>query len=690
MQAFSQGILRHKWLVLILFLAAAAVSAVLARQVKVNYQLMDYLPEDSPSTIALDVMNEAFDKPVPNLRVMVRDVSIPEALEYKKEIGAVEGVTEITWLDDEVSLEEPTETMDQETLHSWYKDGNALFSVTVDSDLVDTAVPEIRNIVGDQGAVAGDAASLSQTRQTLGSEMKLIMLMVIPLTLIILFISTSSWFEPLLFMVSVGVAILLNNGTNLIFGQVSFITMTTASVLQLAVSMDYSIFLLHRFAEFRREGMDVKEAMARAMEKSFSSILASALTTVIGFAALLFMRFKLGPDMGIVLAKGIVFSLLSVLFFLPVITVFTYKIIDITHHRSFLPSFAGFGKAVTKVFIPAVVVVAIVIVPAYLAQQNNHFIFGSSAMSSDETSQVYRDEEAIDALFGKFNQMVLLVPAGDAAKEAILTDELDEIPSVTSVVSYSNSVGTVIPQEFVPADSLEYLVSGGYSRVIVTVGASQESNEAFTAVEQIRKTAEDVYGDGYYLAGGSANVYDMRDTVIADNKVVAIFGIIGIGLVVLLTFRSISIPIILLLTIETSIWINLSIPYFLGNSMAYLGFIIISSVQLGATVDYAILMTNRYIENRRSHAKKAAISQTVANTTASILTSAGILASAGFILGEISSNGMVGEFGILIGRGAALSAAMVLLFLPAMLYFCDGIIQKTTLGLKFYKPERKG
>ena len=690
MQRFSNWILKHKHAVLFCFLAASIVSIYLSGHVSVNYQLMDYLPEDSASTIALDVMNEAFDESIPNLRVMIHDVSIPEAIEYKQRMAAVDGVKEITWLDDSVNLDQPIETLEEKTLNSWYIDGAALYSLVIDAEKIDTAIAEIRSIIGDNSAMAGDAVSISLTRQTTGKELSVVMMLIIPIILLILLLSTSSWFEPVLFLTSIGVAILINNGTNIIFGQVSFITMTTSSVLQLAVSMDYSIFLLHRFAEFRTQGMGVKQAMTQAMSKAFSSILASGLTTILGFGALLFMRFKLGPDMGIVLAKGIVFSLLSVLFLLPVITVFTYKVIDKTHHRSFLPSFTGFGRVVSRLFIPAVIIVALLIVPAFLAQRNNSFIFGSSAMSSDETSQAYLEEQEIDDLFGKSNQMVLLVPAEDTATEAELADALYRIPVVSSVVSYTESVGIAIPKEFIPESSLASLESGGYSRMVVTIGASQESDEAFAAVEEIRAAAAGYYGDEYYLAGGSANVYDMRETVMVDNKIVTIIGILGIGLVLLLTFRSISIPIILLLTIETSIWINLSVPYFLGNSMAYIGFMIISSVQLGATVDYAILFTNRYIENRGRMDKKSAIVQTVADTTASILTSAGILTVAGIILGMVSSNGMVGEFGILIGRGAALSAAMVLLFLPAMLYFFDWVLPKTTLGLKFFKPERKG
>ncbi len=689
MHWLAQRILKHKNLVLISFLALTVLSVFLAKGVKVNYQLMDYLPEDSPSTVALDVMNEAFAKAPPNLRVMIKDVDVPAALEYKQRISELDGVLEITWLDDAVNIHQPLETMDEKTLHSWYKDRNALFVVSVHSEKIEKTVGEIRNLSGAQGVLAGDAANISATQETTGKEVSAIMMFLIPIILFILLVTTSSWFEPVLFLLAIGIAILINNGTNILLGEISFITMATSSILQLAVSMDYSIFLLHRFAEYRAEGLAVKNAMVKAMEKAFSPILASGLTTIIGFTALLFMRFKLGPDMGIVLAKGICFSLLSVIFLLPVLTVFTYKIIDKTRHRSFLPSFQGFGKVVSRLFLPVLIMVAAVIVPSYLAQQHNTFIYGSSAMSSDETSQAWKEEHEIDTLFGKANQMVLLVPSHKIVTEKELIDDLHRLPEISSIVSYAESVGTTIPQEFIPGSSLEQLVSKGYSRIILTVNTAQESEAAFQAVEKIRSTAQRHYNDSYYFTGGSVNVYDMKQTVTTDNQTVTFVSILGIGLIIFLTFRSLSIPLILLLTIETSIWLNLAVPYFTGSSMAYIGFMIISSVQLGATVDYAILFANRYIENRENLEKRAAIIRTVSDTTASILTSAGILTTAGFVLGIISTNGVVGEFGILIGRGAALSAGMVLFFLPALLYFSDSVLPKTTWGLHFYHPERK-
>jgi predicted RND superfamily exporter protein len=657
---------------------------MLSKLVDVNYDLMEYLPNDAKSTIALKVMNEEFTKSPPNARILISDVSVTEALEYKNQISAVDGVMEVTWLDDATDIYKPLEVIDEKILTSWYKDQNALFTILIHKDNSVQAVTEIKHIIGYKGEISGDIVDTVIAQSSTGSETGRMLFFLLPIILLILLLTTSSWFEPVLFLIAIGVSIVINNGTNAFLGDVSFITKTTSSILQLAVSMDYSIFLLHRFQEYREKGENVRESMISAMKKSFSSILASGVTTILGFGALIIMRFKIGADLGIVLSKGITFSLLSVMFLLPVLTVYTYKLIDKTHHRSFLPSFDKFGKLAVKLGLPVIIIVGILIVPSFMAQNKNDFMYGASVMGSASAAEISKTEE----LFGKANNMVLLIPKGDAVTEKAISDELYNLKYISSLVSYVENIGATIPQEFIPQDKLASLVSDKYSRIIITVSTSQESEAAFKTVEEIRTLGEKYYDDHYYLSGGTVNVYDMKNTVIRDNLLVTIIAVIGIGLVLFFTFRSLSLPLILLLTIEASIWINLAFPYFGGEKMAYLGFMIISSVQLGATVDYAILFASRYIENRKHLQKKAAAIQTVSDTAGSILTSAGILIISGFVMGTISTNGVIGQLGTLIARGTLLSASLVLFFLPTALILLDTVIQKTTLNLEFYKEEQ--
>lgn len=315
MEKLTGFIIHFKKTVVLFFLAAAVFCALISNFVRVNYNMLDYLPEDAPSTKALDIMNEEYTQAPPNVRVIVRNVTVPQAREYQERLEAVEGVEEVNWLGDAVNVYQPLEYSDQETVESWYKDQTALYSITVDDSTEDSeknAVYGIREVIGKDNAMSGAAVNNALAPETTAKEISSIILFVVPITLAILLLTTTSWWEPFLFMLTIGVAIMLNRGTNLIFGEISFVTNAAGSILQLAVSMDYSIFLLHRFAEYRAAGLEVEPAMIKAVRKSIGSILSSGLTTVTGFAALILMRFKIGPDMGVVMAKAIVFYFLCI------------------------------------------------------------------------------------------------------------------------------------------------------------------------------------------------------------------------------------------------------------------------------------------------------------------------------------------------------------------------------------------
>lgn len=684
------GILKHKWLIISFFTVVLALCVLMIPSVHVNYDLLDYLPPDSASTVALDKMQETFgDTDDGGLRVMVPVSSIPEALEYKERITSVEGVRSVTWLDDTADLTQPLSFVDQDKLEVRYKDGYALFTVKFYGDETGShtakSMEDIRAVVGDDSAMAGGAVNNTAAKQSTGAELKTIMSILIPVVLVIMFIATSSWIEPVLFLIVIGISILINMGTNALLGSISFVTQTAAAVLQLAVSMDYSIFLLHSFGDYRSQGMEPGTAMKAAMKAAFPSIIASGLTTIFGFAALLLMRFLIGADMGLVLAKGVTFSLLSVVFLLPVLALLMHKLIEKTHHRSFIPRMNKLGRLVLRVGIPVIVLVALIAVPMFLAQSRNDFFYGTAAVSSNKDSQIGKEQDAISNVFGEANQMYLLVPEGDFIKERALADDIDAIPYVREVSGYVTLIGPEIPTESVPQDKLSQLISNGYSRMAIDVDAYSESEEAFGVVQSIRDTAHSYYNDDYYLTGGSVNVYDMKQVVTADNPVVTLAAIIAIGLVLLFTFRSISVPLILLLVIETSIWINLSVPYFAGTPLVYIGYIIISAIQLGATVDYAILYTSHYMERRKLLPKKEAAIEAAGETFGSILTSASILISAGIIVSLISTQMVISQLGELIWRGAALSLGMVMLLLPNLLILCDKVIEKTTLKTKFLR-----
>ncbi|MDO4385633.1 MAG: MMPL family transporter [Clostridia bacterium] len=684
MHRFYRAATRYPKTVVLFFLLLAVVCALCKPLIAVNYDMNDYLPPDTASTLALDAMDAEYDGGVPNARVMVRNVTIPEALAYKQKLEAIDGVTSVTWLDDAADVRQPLETLDADTVSSYYQNGAALFSVTIADGKRIEAVDEIRALIGDDNAMSGSAVSTAVATTSTVSQVRIISVAAVAFVLFILLLTTTSWLEPLIVLGSLGVAILINSGSNLIFGEISFVSNAAGSILQLAVSLDYSIFLLHRFEECRRDTPDPREAMVEALCKSTMSILSSGLTTVIGFLALCLMQFQIGPDMGLVLGKGVAVSLITVFLFSPSLILLFHGLLERTRHRSFMPSFHGLGRCVTRLMLPMLLVLLLLTVPAYLGAQRNSYHYGSSHIFGANT-QLGADMEAIEDVFGKSDTYVLMVPRGNAAREKTLSAALKELPQVSGVLSYVDNAGSVIPTEYVEKDTLSKLISENYSRMVLSVKVDLEGDEAFGLVERVRAIAESCYPGQWLLAGEGVSTCDMKTTVTSDMTKVNLIAIAAVFVVLLLSFKSLSLPVVLVLAIEAGIWINTAIPYFTNQSVFYISYLIITSIQLGATVDYAILFTDRYAEFRRGLPKKEAIVQTVSSVTVSILTSGLTLTVVGFLMGYISTHGLLSQLGFFLGRGALLSMGIVLFALPGMLYLLDGLIERTTKGAVFLK-----
>ena len=674
-EKFFRGVVKHKRLILIVFFIVTIFSALCKPLVSVNYDMNDYLPDDTSSTVSLNVMENEFKDGIPNGRIMVSNITIPEAIGIKDKLEAIDGVDEVMWLDDVANIKEPLETIDNDIIRDYYIDGNALFTVTIDEHKRIEAVNEIRDLIGDDNAFSGTVVDTVVATESTTKEIARIVMIAVPFTLLVLLVTTTSWFEPIILLLSIGVAIMINAGTNLIFGEISFVTNAAGSILQLAVSLDYSVFLLHRYKEIRKEGLDNKEAMVQALCKSTGSILSSGLTTVIGFLALTVMQFKLGPDLGFALAKGIVLSLITVFIFTPGLILYCSKLIDKWEHRSFMPSFNGFAKVVRKIMIPFSILFAIVIVPSYLASINNDYYYGASKIFGEDT-KLGRDTKLIEDTFGKSNNFVLMVPRGDFDTEEKLSERLNEVEEVSSIISYVDKAGAEVPMEYLDEDTLSKLISDNYSRMVITVKSDYEGEEAFRLVEEIRNIAKEYYGDKYYLAGSTVSTYDLMDTVTADMVSVNLLAIGAVFLVLAITMKSISVPIILVLAIETAIWFNLSIPYYMNTPLFYIAYLIISSVQLGATVDYAILMTERYLEFRKDFNKKESVVKTVSVSMVSILTSGTVLTAVGLLLGYMTTHQLLAQLGRLLGKGTICSLVIVIFVIPGLLYIFDGLVVK--------------
>lgn len=679
MRKFYQQVVKYPRVILTSFLTAFVLCLFCQKLIAVDYDMNDYLPKDSPSTIALETMDTEYAGGIPNAGVMIRNVTVPEALSYKEKLSAVDGVTDVTWLDDVASVTQPLDFIPEKTLNAYYKDQNALFSVTIDDDKNLEVCNAIRELIGEDNCMAGSAVSTAVATSTTVKEIPVIAVIGVLFAVVVLILTTTSWAEPFIVLVGLGVAVILNAGSNLIFGEISFVTNAAGKILQLAVSLDYSVFLIHSFEEYRRQDGDPQEAMVNALCSSTGSIFSSGLTTVIGFLALCLMRFRIGPDLGLALAKGIAISLIVVFVFMPVFILATYPLIDKTRHRSFLPSFEGLGKVVCKVMLPCVCVFAILIAPSYLASNSNSFYYGASHIFGIKT-QLGADTAEIEDIFGKTDTYVLMIPKSSTATQKELSEQLHTLPQVTSILSYVDTVGSSIPEQYLDDATLSKLNGAHYTRMVLTVDAAYEGDETFQLVETIRKIAEDHYYGEWQLAGQGVSTYDLMDTVTADMAEVNGIAIGAVFLVLLLTMKSISLPVLLVLGIERAIWINLAIPYFTDQSIFYIAYLIISSVQLGATVDYAILFTDRYLTDRRRMSRKEAVQEIISSCTVSVLTSGSVLTAVGFLMGFVSTNGLLAQLGMLLGQGTLCSIIVVLFVLPGLLVLFDGLIQKTTHG----------
>lgn len=645
--------------------------------VNVNYDLTEYLPETAQSCIGLDLMEREFGYPG-TARVMLKDVTLYEAKQYKDKLEAVDGVDQVLWCDSIVNIYSGEDFINEKDIEDYYKDGCAVMDITFEegdtSQKTSQAIDEMKAITGDKGSYVGMAVQNKSLTENVESEMHLILAVAVIMIFVVLCITTNAWSEPVLFLLVMGVAILLNRGTNIFIGTVSFLTNNVAMVLQLATSMDYSIFLLDAYSREKQKGLPDEEAMVGAIDAAINSIFASSLTTVVGFLALVFMNFTIGFDMGLVLAKGIVFSLITVVFFMPAMILKFEKWNARTRHRPFLPSFRKFSQWVYRMRYASLIILALLAPPAYVAQGMNDFLFGNSAVGASEGTQVYEDDEAITEKFGRSNMLLALYPNTSPVAEKAMSEEIDGLPYVKSVTSLSDTLPQGIPEDFLPYSVTSQLHTEEYCRMLIYIRTKTESDQAFRCADELEGIVRKYYPDHSYLVGETPSTQDIKTTITADNARVNMLSLAGVFLVVMFSFRSLIIPVIVMIPIEVAIFLNMAIPYLMGETMVFMGYIIVSSIQLGATVDYSILLTNNYVSSRRSLSRKDACVRALMLSCPSIFTSGAIIILAGYIIHFISSTAAIGDLGHLIGRGALLSVILVLTVLPALLVLFDRMI----------------
>ncbi|MFS8501507.1 MAG: efflux RND transporter permease subunit [Caldicoprobacter sp.] len=680
MVAFSRFVVRHRKVVLVLFLILLIPSVLGMFLTRQNYDILSYMPGYLNSRQGEEILEENFNLSGQAFLV-VKDREMWEVKDIKSRIEAVDGVKDVIWVDDFEDIILPMEFMNPDIRENFFSGRSTILQIQfVDnarSESTMRAINEIRKIIDRDMLFGGEPVIMNDLKVITSKEMVYYMVIAVISIYLILSASMTSFIEPLLFLVSIGIAILLNMGTNIIKGEISFITASIAAVMQLGVSMDYSIFLLHRFEEERQKHPNIDDAMVAAMSRTGVPVMGSALTTIAGFVALMFMKNGIGRDLGFVLAKGIIFSLLMNITVLPCLILMFSKYADRHRHQPIIPTFKRVSRWIVRFRWVFLVIIIVLAVPSFLAQRNLQYYY-SIEHYLPENSRAAVDTDKIRESFMNTEVVYVVIPDEGAIKEKELINRIEVIDAVDSVAALSQQVDVTIPENFIPGDIRERYVKGNYRYFEVRLLTPADDPRTFEAVDRIREAAGEVF-DEYYVTGSPALTRDLAGLVEADNRMVSIISIGLILAIIGFSYMSLSLPFLLVLVIEMAIWINLSIPYFQGITVSSLTPIVIGAIQLGATVDYAILFTSRYKENReRIKDRLEAIRQTIEDTGRSVLTSALTMIAATLGIALIASIKATGELTMMIGRGAAISMAVIFLGLPSVFLIFDRLIGWTT------------
>lgn len=732
----------------LIFILLILYSIVSMDKVKVNNDLTSYLPETTETRQGLDLMDEQF-LTYGTARVMVCNVTYEEAEKIAERIEEMPGVS----------------MLDFENTDEYYHDMEALFKVTFEGEAEDAVSQEYLNGVlealsrydvyytSDIGQEERDAADLA-------NDMIIILVLAGVVIVAVLLFTSTTYAEIPVFLMTFIVAAILNKGTNYWFGTISFVTDSIAVVLQLALAVDYAIILCHRFME-EHEDKDAREAVIVALSKAIPEISSSSLTTVSGMVAMMFMQFRIGYDMGIVLAKAILLSLVSVFFLMPGLLLTFAHAIDNSHHKSFVPKITAVGKFCvhTRFLIPPLLVAAVIM--GMILSGKADYVYDVNSLESKSMSENKFSASMVNRTFGTINQLAVLVPNGDYEKEALVLRNLAAMPEVNSCMGLANieamddyiltqllssrefaelvdldiEVADLLYSAYAVSDNNYGAILGGlsdykvplidmflfiydqkeggnitleddleqtltdaysqisiarnqllgedYSRFVLELSVPVEGEETYKVLEQIRSTVARHYDyNSIYLVGNSTSNKDLSDSFSTDNTIITVLTALFVMVILLFTFQSAGLPVLLVVTIQGSIWMNFSLPYLTGEVVYFLGYLVVSAIQMGATIDYAIVITSRYMELKTYMSIKEAIVETLNQAFPTIVTSGSMLVAAGFIISNVSSNAVVAAIGLALGRGTLTSIALVLLALPQTLLIGDIIIEKTAFTLK--------
>lgn len=738
----------------VLFAIACIYCLTTLNRAKVNTELTDYLPDTTETRQGLDIMDREFTT-FGSAKILVTNITYDKALEEAKELEEIRGISSVKfydWNDDDG-------TYDDDELTDYYKDACALFTLTFDeeeeTELSQKAIANVREQLKDYQTYVYTTVDKDDNAR-LKEDMKGILAVAAVIITLVLLFTSGTYMEILIFMLTFIVAIILNTGTNFWFGEISFVTNAVAAVLQLALSIDYAIILVHRFME-EHETKDTIEAVTVALSKAIPEISSSSLTTVSGMVALMLMQFGIGMDLGRVLTKAIIFSLITVFFLMPAMIVMSSKWIEKTAHKSFVPSIRLWGVFVVKTRYLVLPVFAAVMIGGCILSSRCQYVYDHSSIEAEKMNEYMTSRVRIEKTFEVTNTMAVVVPKGDYQKEAKIIEGLEQIDRVDTVLGLSNVevdddgkyilVDELTPREFAEVadvdldlvrllyrfyaidqeqygafmknlddyripiidmvdfiydqkekgaidldddlsedvddlhqalcDAREQLEGENYSRIVFTMTGPIEGEETFQVIDQIRSIGH-LYYDEVYVVGDSTSDYDLSKSFRTDNVKISVLTALFVGIILLFTFQSAGLPIMLVLTIQSSIWINFSIPPLRGGTMFFLSYLIVSAIQMGATIDYAIVITSRYMDLRKTIAdRKQVVIEALNQAFPTVATSGTILTCSGFAVGKLTSNAIIASLGKALGSGTLISIILVMTVLPQILLVFDWVIDRT-------------
>lgn len=685
MQKFGEFICKHRKAILIIALLLLIPSIIGMKATRINYDILVYLPEDIETIKGEDILSDEFNMGSFSI-VILEDMKSKDVITLEKKIRELDNVEKVVSANDLIGTSIPKEMLPDEIKDKIYKENDTIMLVTfkeaISSDETLKTIEDLRELTNKQCKISGMSATVLDTRNLSDSEIVIYVVIAVALCLIILEVALDSYIAPILLLLNIGIAVLYNMGTNIFLGEISYITKAISAVLQLGVTMDFAIFLYHSYMQEKENVSNNQTAMANAIAKTLTSVLGSSLTTIAGFLALCSMNLTLGKDIGIVMAKGVLFGVICVVTILPAMILEANTLIEKTKHKEIMPKFNKIKEFNIKHY-KAIIIIFLIILPiAFYGYQNTKVYYNLDKSLPDSLPSV----EANNTLKDKFNmvstQIVLVDREVPNYKVNEMLDKIDELDGVEWTLSYSKIAGTNLPDEMLPEDIKEVFENDKYQLVLINSSyemATDELNNQIAHINEIVKS----YDEGAILAGEGPLMKDLVEISDHDFNSVNTVSIGIIFIIMILVLKSISLPIILMLTIEFAIFINMGIPYYTGTVIPFIASIVIGTIQLGATIDYAILITTKYVTKRKKgNDKKAAISESLGTSIGSIAVSGLCFFGATFGVGAYSKIEMIGSLCTLMSRGALISMVTVIMVLPAFLMTFDKLICKTTIGMR--------